>query len=383
MGVDVSGLVLVDRARSREVMPANRPRVLHIVPALFGTTGIVGGAERYALELARHMAEHVPTRLVTFGSEPGERAVDRLNVRVLSGGWAVRGQTANRWSPAMLGEIMEADVVHCHQQHVLMSSTAAAVCRVTGRRVFVTDLGGGGWDVSAYVSTDAWFHGHLHISEYSRTVFGHQQTAHARVILGGVDTAKFSPAPDLEKDGRVLFVGRLLPHKGIANLIEALPQELSLDIIGPPNDSPYVARLHSLAEGKSVRFRHDCSDDMLVDAYRRALCVVLPSLYRTPEGETNVPELLGQTLLEAMACGTPVVATRVASLPEIVEDGRNGFLVPADDRGALAQRLRWLRQHPADAAAFGACGRDIVLKRFQWPQVVERCLEAYSCPSSI
>jgi glycosyltransferase involved in cell wall biosynthesis len=360
-------------------MPADRPRVLHIVPALFGTSGVVGGAERYALELARHMAEQVPTRLVTFGSEAGERSIDRLNVRVLSGGWAVRGQTANRWSPAMLGEILDADVVHCHQQHVLMASTAAAVCRVTGRRVFVTDLGGGGWDVSAYVSTDAWFHGHLHISEYSRNVFGHQEATHARVILGGVDTDKFSPPPaGLERNGRVLFVGRLLPHKGIANLIEALPRELSLDIIGPPHDSPYVERLHALAEGKSVRFRHDCSDDMLVDAYRRALCVVLPSLYRTPEGETNVPELLGQTLLEAMACGTPVIATKVASLPEIVEDGRNGFLVPADDRDMLAERLRWLAQRPAEAAAFGACGREIVLKRFRWTQVVQRCLDAYS-----
>jgi glycosyltransferase involved in cell wall biosynthesis len=244
--------------------------------------------------------------------------------------------------------------------------------------VFVTDLGGGGWDISAYVSTDTWFDGHLHISEYSRNVFGHQKTSSARVILGGVDTAKFSPSPNLPRDGAVLFVGRLLPHKGIANLIEALPSELSLDIVGPPGDSAYLARLRALARGKSVRFRHDCTDDMLVDAYRRALCVVLPSLYRTPEGETNVPELLGQTLLEGMACGAPVISTRVASLPEIVEDGKNGFVVEPDDRHALADRLRWLRQHPADAAAFGAYGREIVMKRFLWPHVVQRCLDAYS-----
>jgi glycosyltransferase involved in cell wall biosynthesis len=354
------------------------PRVLHLVPALFGTSGVVGGAERYALELARHMAEHVPTRLVTFGTEPGERAIDRLSVRVVSGGWAVRGQTTNRWSAAVLREVLNADIVHCHQQHVLMTSTAAAMCRVTGRRVFVTDLGGGGWDISAYVSTDGWFDGHLHISEYSRSVFGHQRTSTAKVILGGVDATKFSPVAEVPRDGGVLFVGRLLPHKGIANLIEALPAELSLDIVGPPGDAAYVERLHSLARGRSVRFRHDCTDEMVVDAYRRALCVVLPSLYRTPEGETNVPELLGQTLLEGMACGAPVISTRVASLPEIVEDGRNGFVVEPDDRHALADRLRWLDRHPADAAAFGARGREIVLERFQWPQVVQRCLDAYS-----
>ena len=103
----------------------------------------------------------------------------------------------------MLREILGADIVHCHQQHVLMSSTAAAVCRATGRRVFVTDLGGGGWDISAYVSTDGWFHGHLHISEYSRNVFGHQNAPTARVILGGVDTAKFSPGEGVQRDGGV------------------------------------------------------------------------------------------------------------------------------------------------------------------------------------
>ena len=380
MGVDVPGVVSFDRTGSREV---NRPpRVLHLVPALFGTSGVIGGAERYALELARHMAEHVPTRLVTFGTEPGERAVARLCVRVLTGGWAVRGQDANRWSPVMLREILGADIVHCHQQHVLMSSTAAAMCRATGRRVFVTDLGGGGWDISAYVSTDRWYHGHLHISEYSRDVFGHRNVPGARVILGGVDTAKFSPVADVPRDGSVLFVGRLLPHKGIANLIEALPQDLSLDIIGPRNDTAYLARLRTLANGKRVRFRHDCTDEMLVDAYRRAQCVVLPSLYRTPEGETNVPELLGQTLLEAMACGTPVICTRVASMPEIVEDGKTGFVVEADDQESLADRLTWLASHPDDTARMGDRGRQVVLERFQWNQVVDRCLDAYrSLPS--
>ena len=357
---------------------AGTPRVLHLVPALFGAHGVIGGAERYALELARHMADEVPTRLVTFGADAGERSVDRLSVRVIAGGWAVRGQWANRWSPVVVREILGADVVHCHQQHVLMSSTAAALCRMTGRRVFVTDLGGGGWDISAYVSTDRWFHGHLHISEYSRTVFGHRDSPGASVILGGVDTSKFSPSRHVARDGGVLFVGRLLPHKGIANLIEALPAGLSLDIVGPPNDTPYVTRLHELAKGKAVRFRHDMTDEMLVDAYRRALCVVLPSLYRTPEGETNVPELLGQTLLEAMACAAPVVATKVASLPEVVEDGKTGFVVEAGDRDALGERLRWLAEHPAEAATFGVHGREVVLERFRWPQVVARCLSAYA-----
>jgi glycosyltransferase involved in cell wall biosynthesis len=360
------------------VTSRGRPRVLHLVPALFGPAGIVGGAERYTLELARHMAASTPTRLLTFGAEAQERRIESLDVHVVANPWHVRGQLNNPISAAMLPEILRADVVHCHQQHVLMSSAAAAVCRLTGRRVFATDLGGGGWDISGYVSTDGWYDGHLHISEYSRTVFGHAGKPWARVILGGVDTHRFSPESTTPRGVAPLFVGRLLPHKGVSDLLAALPDTMPLDIIGPSNTTGYLDTLKTEARGKSVTFRHSADDVELVDAYRRALCLVLPSVYRTAAGETKVPELLGQTLLEAMACATPVICTRVASMPEIVDDGKTGFIVDPGDRRAMRDRLQWLAEHPVDAAEMGAAGRRTVLERFQWTQVVKRCLEAYA-----
>jgi glycosyltransferase involved in cell wall biosynthesis len=275
-------------------------------------------------------------------------------------------------------EILGADVVHCHQHHILLSSAAAALCRVTGRRVFATDLGGGGWDVSAYVSTDRWFHAHLHISEYSRRISHHEDKPWARVVLGGVDTVKFSPDPAISRTTRALFVGRLLPHKGVADLIAALPVTIALDIVGPLNSTGTVESLKAQAAGKPITFHHDVGDTALVDTYRRALCLVLPSVYRTPEGQqTDVPELLGQTLLEAMACATPVICTRVASMPEIVEDGVSGFVVEPGDTAALRSRLEWLAAHPLEASVMGAAGRERVLARFQWADVVTRCLDAY------
>jgi glycosyltransferase involved in cell wall biosynthesis len=355
--------------------------VLHVAPALFGTAGIVGGAERYAFELARHMADRVPTRLVSFGSPAKDIREGNLDVRVMSGAWHVRGQRTNPFTLALVPEILKADVVHCHQHHILMSSAAAAICRLTGRRVFATDLGGGGWDISAYVSTDRWFDAHLHISEYSRHISGHGGKPWARVILGGVDTVKFSPDEAASRSDRALFVGRLLPHKGIANLIAALPDTIALDIVGPLNSTGEVASLKAQAADKPIAFHHDVGDAALVEKYRRALCLVLPSVYRTADGQySDVPELLGQTLLEGMACATPVICTRVASMPEIVEDGVNGFVVEPGDRDMLRGRLLWLAGHPREAAAMGAAGRRIVLDRFQWPQVVERCLDAYARP---
>jgi glycosyltransferase involved in cell wall biosynthesis len=379
MGVDFSRLVSVDRARSCEVTRAARPRVLHLVPALFGPSGVVGGAERYALELARHMADRVPTRLLTFGVRAESQQHGNLPVRILNNAWHVRGQASNPLSHSMIGEILSADVVHCHQRHLMMSTVAAAACRLTRRRVYATELGGGGWDISAYIPTDRWFHGHLHISEYSRQIYGHSGQPWARVILGGVDSSWFSPDPATPRSAAPLFVGRMLPHKGIADLIAALPSDMALNIVGPRNGTGNIDALIAQAGGKAVRFWHDIDDHRLVDAYRRALCVVLPSVYRLADGqETKVPELLGQTLLEAMACATPVVCTRVASMPEVVTDGKTGFIVEPGDRQALRDRLRWLAAHPREAAAMGAEGRRVVLERFQWPQVVQRCLDAYS-----
>src|SRR5439155_1520367 len=136
----------------------------------------------------------------------------------------------------------------------------------------------GGWDVSAYVSTDRWYNGHLHISEYSRKISRPESMPKAHVILGGVDTAKFSPAESVVREQAVLFVGRLLPHKGVDDLINSLPQAMALKIIGQPYDQEYLAELRRLAAGKRVTFIHDSDDAALVQAYRKALCVVLPSV---------------------------------------------------------------------------------------------------------
>lgn len=353
-------------------------RVAHLVPALFGKAGIVGGAERYAYELARAMADVVPTTLVAFGDADGEEQAGSLRIKTLGGAWFVRGQRSNPISTGLLRALSDADVVHCHQHHVLASTVAALWSRLAGRRVFVSNLGGGGWDLSAYVSTDALFHGHLHLSEYSRTVFGHAHTERARIVGGGVDIARFSPDPSVPRDGGPLFVGRLVPHKGVHDLIRGVPADLPLTIVAPRPEPSVYQELTALAQGKNVRFAFDLPDDALVREYRRASSLVLPSLYQSAAGHTLIPELLGQTLLEGMACETAAVCTRVASMPEVVEDGVTGFVVPPNQPDVLGDRLLWLYQHREEAEAMGRAGRRRVLAHFTWPLVVERCLDAYN-----
>ena len=352
--------------------------VTHLVPALFGAEGTVGGAERYVLELARHMSQRVATTLVAFGDRDRTTRDGLLTIRLVRARHHVRGQRANPLAWAGVREATAADVVHCHQQHLLVTSLTALAARLRRRRVFCTELGGGGWDISAYVSTDNWFHGHLHISEYSRQVFRHDRLATARVIYGGVDADRFSPG-DGPRDIECLFVGRLLPHKGIDALIEAVPPDMRLVVAGPAPDSRYLGDLTTLAQSRQVQFVRDADDDALVSLYRRARVVVLPSLYRDRYGaETRVPELLGQTLLEGMAAGAATICTEVASMPEIVKHGITGLVVPPNDVTALRAAVCELRDRPDRAAEMGRRGRERVLAEFTWAAVVERCLQAYA-----
>jgi glycosyltransferase involved in cell wall biosynthesis len=354
------------------------PRVVHVTPALFGDRGAFGGGERYAYELARAMSSSVPTTLLSFGpSDISEQAGD-LAIRVLDRTHYVRGQRENPISWRLVPELLKADVIHCHQQHIVASSVAAAVARVARRKVFVSDLGGGGWDISGYVSTDRWYDGHLHISEYSRRIAGHADDPRAHVIYGGVDVEKFSPAPNLRREPAVLFVGRLLPHKGIDILIRALPVGVPLWIVGAEASPEYVTALRSLACGKSVEFLGNLPDEAIVDRYRRASCIVLPSVYRTMYGrESKVPELLGQTLLEGMSCGTPALCSDVASMPEIVVHGETGFVFPEHGVEALRERIVELTTQPQLVQGLGQRARERVLTLFTWERVVRHCLEIY------
>lgn len=355
-------------------------RVVHITPALFGMDGVFGGAERYSFELARYMAKVTPTALVSFSTSPrGFVTSEGLEVVALGPPWYVRGQRFNPIHPGIVRAIASADIIHCHQPATMVAELSALIARLSGRRVFASDLGGGGWSFSSRVPTDGWFHGHLHISSYSRTVAGHQDRRGATVIYGGVDTELFTPDTSVSREPLAVFVGRLMPHKGIDVLVQSLPNGMKLELIGRPYNERYFRDLKLLAQGKDVVFRHDATDHDIVNAYRRSMCVVLPSVYRDCYGnESRVPELLGQTLIEGMACGAPAICTDVASMPEVVADGETGFVVPPNNSDALRAKLEFLRDNPTEVAAMGMAGRQRVLDRFTWASTVDRCLKAYT-----
>ncbi len=356
----------------------SHPRVAHVVPALFDERiGVIGGAERYALELARHMAEVTPTRIVTFGPDDETRFDGKLRIDVIGGARPVRNDENDRFSLALFDRLAEADVVHCHQIYTTASTMAAEFCRRTARRVFATDLGGGaGYRGNA--SNELTFDGWLYISQFSRQILS-QITSEGEVISGGVDSTRFTPALQSPGFPMAIFVGRILPHKGIDVLIRALPARMKLNVIGRPYDPRYLSDLTALAASRQVSFVTDLEDSDLPDAYRLGSCVVLPSVYRDMYGKTSfAPELLGQTLLEGMAAGLPAICSDAGAMPEVVVSGETGFVVPAGDVEALSARLEWICDNRTEARSMGRKARLHMVDNYRWSAVVERCLEAYS-----
>jgi glycosyltransferase involved in cell wall biosynthesis len=270
------------------------------------------------------------------------------------------------------------EVIHCHQYFVLPTFLAGLKGRLSGTRVFVSDLGGGGWTPAYHFDQSRFLAAHLPISEYAaRSLSGRNQRRH--VIYGGVDLDTHPMRASPEHDGSVVFLGRVLPHKGIHHLIAGLPPGVRLDVVGPAPDAAYLARLRALSEGKDVAFRGALSDSAVIEILGRSMVLVHPTPVDA-SGSAGVNELFGLSLVEAMARGCPVIASNAASLPEIVEHEASGLLVPPNDPAAIGGAIVRLAQEPDLWRTTSVGARRRVEERFTWQRVAERCLEAYRSP---
>jgi alpha-maltose-1-phosphate synthase len=351
-------------------------RVCHVSPTYFAPESVLGGGERFAEELARAMAARAEVKLVSFGRQAFRERPAPCYERVI-----LRSRTRDPLTPFSLGlwrELRGADVVHCHQYFVLPTFLAALAGRLGGRRVFVSDLGGGGWTPAYHLDQSRWITAHLPLSRYAARGLPGRNRRH-RVIWGGVDPLRYPMRGELAHDGSLVFLGRLLPHKGIHFLIEGLPPGVPLHVIGPAPDADYRARLARLAEGKDVRFHGPLPDAQVIERLGRAMALVHPTPVDA-QGSARAHELFGLALVEAMARGCPVIASNAASLPEIVEDGESGLLVPPNAPQAIAQAVQRLAGDPGLWRRLAAGARRRVEERFTWERVVDRCLQAYEEP---
>jgi glycosyltransferase involved in cell wall biosynthesis len=349
-------------------------RVVHVTPTYFAPESALGGGERFAEELARAMAARAEVKLVSFGPRALRESPRPGYERVILESWTRDRVTP--FAPGLLQELRGADVVHCHQFFVLPTFLAALFGRLRGSRVFVSDLGGGGWTPAYQIDQTRWIAAHLPISEYAARALPGRNRRH-RVIYGGVDLARYPMRPELAHDGSAVFLGRVLPHKGIHFLIEGLPAGVPLHVLGPAVDSGYLERLRELARGKEVHFHGALADAEVVERLGRAMALVHPTPVGA-DGSAGAHELFGLALVEAMARGCPVIASDAASLPEIVTPEADGLLVPPNRPEAIGAAILRLRDDPDLWARLAQGARRTVEQRFTWDKVVDRCLEAYA-----
>ena len=169
----------------------------------------------------------------------------------------------------------------------------------------------------------------------------------------------------------VLFVGRLASNKGLLDLVDAfaelaaIERDAHLVLIGEDGGqrAAVTDRVHDLGLDRRVHLLGYVADPGLVDsAYRAARIFVLPSEY----------EAFGLVLLEALAQGTPVVASRVGGIPEVIEDGKAGVLVEPGASEPLADALLELWHDPARGRQFGEYGRTTIVPKFTWDALATR-----------
>jgi len=216
------------------------------------------------------------------------------------------------------------------------------------------------------------------------------------VIPPGVDVSHFYPIPVDEarafigiepEDQMVLFVGRIEPLKGVDILIQAMSclnlreitanKPISLIIIGgdpdvnPADMTVEMARLqkmcNDLCMGKMVVFLGKRGQDTLPYYYSSADVVVMPSHY----------ESFGMVALEAMACGTPVIASQVGGLAFLVQNGVTGYHVPDDDPSELCGRLKELLSDGILREKLGAQANNYA-QSYAWSKIAVQIIELYN-----
>ncbi|WP_104524268.1 glycogen synthase [Blastococcus atacamensis] len=302
-----------------------------------------------------------------------------------------------------------ADLVHSHTWYAngagLLASLVHGVPHVITahslepRRPWKAEQLGGGYRLSswtertAYLAADAVIAVSGGMRDDVLAVYPELDPARVHVVYNGVDPDAYRPvqSPDVVRGLGVdpdrpyaLFVGRITRQKGLPHLLaaaEQLPGDVGLVLCAGAADTPAerqqvadaVAALQARREGV-VWIEAMLPREQLVPLITGATVFVCPSVY----------EPLGIVNLEAAACGTAVVASAVGGIPEVVDDGRTGLLVPYDEAdpagfaAGLAARMSELLADPDRAAAMGAAGRERVLSEFGWAAIAQRTTEVYS-----
>ena len=367
-------------------------RIAHIAPVF---PPIRGGMGTAAYQQARALA-HLGAEVTGFTRRDARPASRPPGVEVVElPALIIKGNAA--CLPQVLWRLQGYDLVHLHYPFFGTAELVAARRLLAGPPVvlqYQMDVVGRGWLAYAF----RWHRRTIFpfivkladgivvtTTDYAATSFLGPQVAgsdsRVAVIPHGIDLNHLSPNGDGESDRArlgitrrplIFFLAQLdRTHyfKGLHILFDALARipQAALVVGGDGNmRREYEARAQSLGLADRVRFAGDISDEQLPSYYRAADVVVLPSVDRT--------EAFGLVLLEAMACGRPVVASRLPGVRTLVDEGRTGYLVDPGNAKDLAEKIE---RCAAETTVLGANARRMVEERFNWDVIGGQLLNLY------
>ncbi len=208
----------------------------------------------------------------------------------------------------------------------------------------------------------------------------------SRTIPYGVDTEAFSPERGAAAAWKerlrlpratllVLAVGRLVEKKGFRHLVDAAARTRGIYVaIAGDGDLRGALQRQIDATGAPVKLLGALQRETLAGAMASADVVAVPSVVDRSGNVDGLPN----TLLEALACGRAVIASRVAGIPDTVDDGRTALLVEPGDPLALSVALARLRDHPEERRVLGSAARSLATSKLTWPAAALAFEECYA-----
>ena len=389
---------------------------------------IYGGAGVHVAYLARELAgladgNDLTVRVLCFGDQ--QKASPHISVQGIPAPVKLPAQNPRHQklldtlerNLVMTGALRQVDLIHCHTWYThlagcLLKQLLGAPLVLTThslepRRPWKEEqLGRGGYRVSTWLEGTAYSNadGVIAVSRAMRQdvheLYG-VPLDRVRVIYNGLDIEAYRPTLDPAVPAYykidperpfLLFVGRITPQKGIFHLLRAvrhLDPALQVVLCAADPDTPQIgkemaARVEDLkaTSGRSIIWiPHFLPQQDLIRLYSHAALFICPSIYE-PFGIIN---------LEAMACGTPVVAAAVGGIKEVVRHEETGLLVPFEPKGPTNPEPKDSRKYARDLAAavnrllaapevreeMGRRARQVVVEKFSWTTVARQTLEYY------
>ena len=382
---------------------------------------VYGGAGVHVNELAKVLREHLDVRVRAFDGPRDEEGV--TGYTALGGGVGDASLDVLAHNLPMARDCEGADLVHSHTWYANMAGHLAKTLHgiphvlsahsLEPLRPWKAEQLGGGYRVSSWIEKTAYeaADGIIAVSEGMKAdvlrCYPDVDPAKVHVVHNGIDVdAWAAPATEEERAAAdavvarhgidpsrpaIVFVGRITRQKGLPyflKAVEQLPKEIQVVLCAGAPDTPQIAQEVSSAVAKLQKERDGITwiEEMLPRAELVAVldagtAFVCPSVY----------EPLGIVNLEAMAVGLPVVATATGGIPEVVDHGVTGTLVPIDQvqdgtgtptdpvkyAADLAAALTAMVSDIDAAKAMGKAGRQRATDHFSWDTIAERTLEVY------